>query len=159
MNCLHCNTETKNPKYCSKSCSAIMSNTSHPKRVTKKRCIDCGGSVANYRKSRCDEHTEIYRENKYKNLTIGQYRLKPSVVDKHPSWVHSHVRLFARSWLKHLTKQQCRHCGYNKHIELAHIKGVSSFEDSALLSEINSEDNVLPLCPNCHWEFDNLPRT
>lgn len=157
-NCINCGEPTSNPKYCSKSCSAIVSNTSNPKRTTKRKCLDCGGPVANYRKSRCDEHTELYKQEKYKILTIGEYRSRVSVAGKHPSWVHSHVRGFARSWLKHLTKQSCRHCNYNKHVELAHIKGVSSFDDSALLSEVNSEENVIPLCPNCHWEFDNLPR-
>ena len=29
------------------------------------------------------------------------------------------------------------------------------FNEDALLSEINSPLNVIPLCPTCHWEFDN----
>ena len=33
-----------------------------------------------------------------------------------------------------------------------------NYDDSALLGEVNSEDNAIQLCPNCHWEFDNLPR-
>ena len=52
----------------------------------------------------------------------------------------------------------CANCGYDKHVELAHIKAVADFDDDTLLSVVNSPDNVLSLCPNCHWEFDNLPR-
>lgn len=159
MNCLNCKAETTNPKYCTKSCAAKHTNVLYPKRKTKKTCLDCGSPVSSYRKSRCDLHTEEYKINKYKLLTIGQYRNRESVAGKHPSWIHSHIRLFARSWLSHLRKLPCKHCGYDKHVELAHIKSLSSFSNDTLLSVINSEDNVIQLCPNCHWEFDNLPRT
>ena len=91
-------------------------------------------------------------------MTIGEYRDRPSVRDKHPSWSNTHIRSFARSWFRYKTKLPCAHCGYDKHVELAHIKDIASFPDDALLSEVNSEDNIIQLCPNCHWEFDNLPR-
>lgn len=51
--------------------------------------------------------------------------------------------------------KQCVCCGYDKHFEVAHIKAVSDFEDDALISEINNEDNLIALCPNHHWEYDN----
>ena len=44
---------------------------------------------------------------------------------------------------------------YNKHIEIAHIKGVSEFSDDSLVSEINDINNLVALCPNHHWEFDS----
>lgn len=157
-NCLYCKKSTSNPKYCSKSCSAIHTNTIYPKKRTKKVCMDCQSPVSTYRNSRCDFHLEEYKRDKFKNLTVGEYRNKQSILGKHPSWIHSHVRNFARSWLKHLQNESCRYCSYSKHVELAHVKGISSFPDSATLGEINSEENVIPLCPNCHWEFDNLPR-
>lgn len=156
--CLQCGKETNNPKFCSKSCSAIYTNKAHPKRKTKKTCIVCGAPVLSYRHNRCETHWKEYKESKHKNKTIGEYRRYKSVQGKHPSWLHAHVRGFARSWLRHLTIQPCLHCGYDKHVELAHIKDVASFSDDVLLSVVNSEENVIPLCPNCHWEFDNLPR-
>lgn len=30
-----------------------------------------------------------------------------------------------------------------------------SFSMDSLISEINSLENLIYLCPNCHWEFDN----
>ena len=51
--------------------------------------------------------------------------------------------------------QKCVICGYDKHIEIAHIKSVSEFSDDALVSEINDINNLVALCPNHHWEFDN----
>ena len=88
-------------------------------------------------------------------MTIGEYRKKNSVKGKHPSWIHSHVRQFNRSWNKHLTEKPCDVCGYDKHVELCHIIPVSSFPDDALLGEFNSDDNNRVLCRNHHWEFDN----
>lgn len=158
MECLNCGKETTNPKYCSKACSAQHTNKLFPKRKTKKVCIVCGDKVKSYRHNRCEKHWQEYKDSLWKNKTIGEYRNKVSVKGKHPSWVHAHIRQFARSWLKPFTKLPCAHCGYDKHVELAHIKDVSSFPDEALLSEVNSPSNVIQLCPNCHWEFDNLPR-
>ena len=50
---------------------------------------------------------------------------------------------------------KCVVCGYNKHIEVAHIKAVADFDDSATIAEINDINNLIGLCPNHHWEFDN----
>jgi hypothetical protein len=158
MLCLNCNKETTNPKFCCKSCSATYTNKQYPKRKTNKTCSICGEQVKSYRHTKCEKHWQEYKNNQYQNKTIGEYRNYESVKGKHTSWINSHIRLFARSWLKHLTKLPCAHCGYDKHVELAHIKPIASFTDDCLLSDVNSELNVIQLCPNCHWEFDNLPR-
>lgn len=50
---------------------------------------------------------------------------------------------------------KCAICGYDKHIEVAHIKAVSEFDDSTPIKVINSIDNLIALCPNHHWEYDN----
>lgn len=50
---------------------------------------------------------------------------------------------------------KCAICGYDKHIEIAHIKAVSEFSDTSLISEINNINNLIALCPNHHWEYDN----
>ena len=51
--------------------------------------------------------------------------------------------------------KQCIVCNYDKHYEVAHIKSVSDFDDGSLISEINNQDNLIALCPNHHWEYDN----
>jgi hypothetical protein len=157
-NCLNCGKDTSNPKFCSKSCSASYNNKITPKRKCTRKCSRCDQIVRNYRSSLCEEHFLENKENQYRDKTLGEYRNKLSVKGKHPSWVNAHVRGFARSWLKHLAEMPCCKCGYHLHVELAHIKAVSDFSDDDLLCDVNSEENVIPLCPNCHWEFDNLPR-
>ena len=49
----------------------------------------------------------------------------------------------------------CYICGYNKHVDIAHIKAVSDFSDDTLIEVINDPSNLIPLCPNHHYEFDN----
>ena len=52
-------------------------------------------------------------------------------------------------------EKKCKVCGYKNHVEVCHIKSVSSFGDNDLITEINSFNNLIGLCPNHHWEFDN----
>ena len=49
----------------------------------------------------------------------------------------------------------CAICGYDKHYEIAHIKAVADFENDTSIAEINNENNLIALCPNHHWEYDN----
>ena len=51
--------------------------------------------------------------------------------------------------------KQCGVCGYDKHIEICHMRAVSSFSDDSFIGEINDLNNLVALCPNHHWEFDN----
>jgi predicted restriction endonuclease len=51
--------------------------------------------------------------------------------------------------------KKCMECGYNKHVEVCHIKSVSEFDEDSLVTEINHIDNLIGLCPTHHWEFDN----
>ena len=68
----------------------------------------------------------------------------------------SSIRKKAELVFKNSGKEcKCEVCGYNKHIEIAHKKAVSDFDDSATIAEINDINNLIALCPNCHWEFDN----
>lgn len=49
----------------------------------------------------------------------------------------------------------CEVCGYDKHFELCHIKSVSSFDNNTPIKVVNNLNNLIALCPNCHWEFDH----
>lgn len=48
----------------------------------------------------------------------------------------------------------CLVCGYDFAVEAAYIKPVKSFPGGALVREMNTVENLLPLCPNHHIEFD-----
>jgi predicted restriction endonuclease len=155
--CFHCGVKTTNPKFCSKSCAA-KTNNKIPKRKISKKCSNCNSIVRNYRSTLCELHYQEWLKTRKENLlnqTLEQYTERKSIKRLHPSSKFAHIRGLCRSWHKEKLKLPCHVCGYSKHVELAHIKSLSSFSPTATLQEVNSSSNVIQLCPNCHWEFDN----
>ena len=73
----------------------------------------------------------------------------------HRSSAYGLIRSQARSIAKSLGFSKCLKCLYDKHYEVCHIKPISSFPLDTPISVINSPDNLMPLCPNCHWEHDH----
>jgi predicted restriction endonuclease len=125
--------------YCKKCSNKLTTNGQYNqcscgKRKTKKsnRCQSC--SNANQQKYETLEDILHYRSR------YGQ------------SAAFNIVRGRARSLLTH---SKCQKCGYDKHVEACHIKPISSFPNNTLIDTINAPDNLLALCPNCHWEFDH----
>lgn len=146
VNCGHCGTQTKNNKYCTRTCAATVNNLK-PKRVKKLfSCITCSLEISRRRKycNTCDPRTKG-------DITLGEaiYR------KHHRSSAYALVRSRARSVVKD-EKAKCEVCSYNKHVEVAHIKAIAEFSEETLLSVINDRSNLRLLCPNCHWELDNL---
>lgn len=71
------------------------------------------------------------------------------------SWRGSIQKTARRVYESSDRPKQCAVCGYDKTYEVAHIKSVSEFGSDDLVSDINSVDNLIALCPNHHWEFDH----
>ena len=162
--CYKCNTtftsksKPSNPNrpFCSRSCSAQVNNKEHPKRREEGVCSICQSPCPRrYKTCSSCRHLKRGREY-YESMTLDSYRNKLSVKDKHRSWLNVHVRYFARKWTD--ISEGCAWCGYTKHVEVCHVIPVSSFSGDRTLGEVNSSDNIIVLCRNCHWEFDNLPR-
>jgi hypothetical protein len=160
-------TEIKRSKtgkhYCSRSCSASKNNLFVQKnKPIKFVCTQCNIIFTRNYKNRsnkiclqCKEQNGNYQNiltNTIKNQTIKEYCVSNNV---HPSWRFARIRGLNRSWNKQLTNNPCQVCGYKTHVELAHIKPLHSFKEHSLLSEVNNPNNILVLCPNHHWEFDN----
>ena len=146
--CLCCNNETKNDKFCSRNCSSSYNNRK-PNRRTKKeyQCRECGKKLSK-RKVVCDEHNPFIVD--WTTITLGEMKKNRKYQG------HSRIRNLARTNIeKSDRKKECQNCGYDKHYETCHIKAISSFTDDTFVSEINDDSNILILCPNCHWEFDN----
>lgn len=148
MNCLQCQCETKNPKFCSRSCSAKYTNTINPKRKKVRICKSCPNLIGRGR-----TYCKSCRGPRNDDPTLGSLILKYS--KHHRSSAFVLIRTRARAIADSIGWKSCVKCGYDKHIEIAHIKPISSYSDDTLISVINKVDNLIPLCPNCHWEFDN----
>lgn len=68
---------------------------------------------------------------------------------------YAHIRDIARrTYNKSNKPKECIHCGYDKHYEVAHIKAIKDHPKDSKISEVNHIDNLIALCPNCHWELD-----
>jgi predicted HNH restriction endonuclease len=67
----------------------------------------------------------------------------------------SRLRADARRQYFAARPYRCAQCGYDKHIEVSHKRPLASFPGDTPISVVNSLDNLVGLCPNCHWEFDH----
>jgi hypothetical protein len=145
--CLNCSKATSNPKFCCQSCACSFSNRTSPRRrIFKQRnCERCFKDLTGYRRRFCVECS-----------IPPDLTLKDAIYTKHyRSAAFALVRYRARAILLKLGWTTCCNCSYIKHFEACHIKPIKSFSDDTLLSVINNPDNLLPLCPNCHWELDH----
>jgi hypothetical protein len=150
MNCLHCNKYTENPKFCSRSCSATMTNRTNPRRKKDPNNIcSCGKSI-NYRTLMCIDCLRAQRELR----TLDEMCRDKNFV--HRRSLYGTVRAHARGKMDRLgIPQACYDCGYSVHVQVCHIKPLHTFEGSATLGEVNDLSNLRYLCPNHHWELDH----
>ena len=97
-------------------------------------------------------------EPKIKNISPIMLKTKGELLSERKNYqsYRSSIRKLAEKVYKDSGKEfKCAICGYDKHIEIAHIKAVSDFPDDTSIAEINNINNLIGLCPNHHWEFDN----
>lgn len=95
---------------------------------------------------------------KEKNIPFVDNISKGDLFKRNKLWqtARSQIQKKARENYENSNKpKKCIVCGYDKHYEVAHIKAVSEFDNSALISEIDNIKNLIALCPNHHWEYDN----
>jgi len=145
ISCHCCRVLTDNPKFCSRSCSAKVSNKCKPKRVAKLRsCIRCGCQVFR-RRTVCDDCLTPL------DVTLEEIQYTKHGAASAFALVRSRARAITKDWEK-----VCSHCGYSKHVEVCHIKAVSEYPLDSRVSIVNDPSNLILLCPNCHWEFDHL---
>lgn len=131
---------TKKQKFCSHSCSASFNNKNRKREKNYSKCKICEKTTQSYTKTYCKICKINILENKRKK-------------DVHRSSITSHARTILNNSKR---KKECQNCKYNKHVEVCHIKPVSSFNENTLITQINDAANLVYLCPNCHWEYDHL---
>jgi 5-methylcytosine-specific restriction endonuclease McrA len=108
--------------------------------------------------SPCSLSFFYWKEFKMKKFIISLclFFVAGNVYEKHhKSSAYALVRSQARTVAKQQGWKSCCKCGYDKHIEIAHIKPISDYSPDTKINVINDPKNLMPLCPNCHWEFDH----
>ena len=175
--CLNCDsifiTKDKRQKYCSRRCAAIVNNSKSIKRIaiSYTNCKICGIHVdlkpkpdgGFYKRNYCDPCLKALKITSligtFLECDLFVNQTKGSLYSRRKNWqsANSSIRSHARKvyFASNLPKQ-CNVCAYDKHIEICHKKQVKEFTENVTILEINSLDNLIALCPNHHWEFDNL---
>jgi len=149
----------KNPKYC-KECGKVIVVKEHEMCSEVRKKIYCNRSCSVTHTNRNRERKKKEKEVKEKKPIFNYLKgvTKKEFFDS--KGVYYKFRAVIRKqahYIYHLNngEKKCCVCGYDKHIEVCHIKSVSSFGDNDLITDINSINNLIGLCPNHHWEFDN----
>jgi hypothetical protein len=136
MKCLNCNAETKNLKFCTKSCSAIFNNTLR-KKTKYYQCLSCRKNVLfNNRKK------NLYCSSKCQGL----FQFKTETTDRIVKGLVVCPKVLKKYLLA--IRPHCSMCGlgqfWNENkltLQLDHIDGNS---------DNNFPNNLRLLCPNCH---------
>ena len=69
---------------------------------------------------------------------------------------YNYIRMHSRRLIVSLgIDKVCSCCKFEHGIQICHIKPISDFPEDTPLNEVNSLDNLVLLCPNCHWLFDH----
>ena len=145
--------------FCSRKCSNIISNTNrwknHISSYRKHPCIKCQKPRGWRNESGlCNDCFNKTLTEKSKSITLRELKQKHNK-RINGRWYSAEIRSLNKSWNFELTKKPCQKCGFSHHSELCHIKAIKDFDDNATLGEINNPSNIVVLCPNCHWLFDN----
>ena len=168
-----------NPNIC-KFCNAIIQvpdNAKVPAIKLKKFCNQsCAAKFNNIGKNRHRSIERTEQDIKYPTkvtrkkdvIPLSVYKQNISILNKtkgelfynRKNWqsARSSIQKSARDMYFMVAKHNhCCHkeCKYDTHIDVAHIKSVSDFDSSSKVSDINDKYNLIGLCKNHHWEFDN----
>jgi hypothetical protein len=149
--CLKCNNETKNKKFCSRSCSVSHNNKVPKRKAATKHCAHCD-IVLNPDGRECRLTVCKNCNKNHVDWSTVTYR---NITDKRIYQVHSRIRNVARRiYNKSNLPKCCVVCGHDKHYEVCHIKPISEHAPDDTVAIINDLRNLVALCPNHHWELD-----
>ena len=121
--------------------------------IRKNFCVDCGKDVIRKHIQRCKN---CYLQNKISEANAK--RFSEMVNTEGGSTIRFNgIRRLARRVMELAgIAKQCKNCGWQEHVEACHIRPLSEFYRlDSLVGEANDLSNLIYLCPNCHWLFDN----
>ena len=160
MKCFNCDKELlgrEQKKFCSQSCAASFNNRITPKRKAGYRaCKSCKKLFLKKDLAINCYCLDCKTKNKNNLLYNRNPTKKEMIYEKHTHGAaYAYIRWHSRKVVMKDMPKICQFCGYSNHVEVAHKKSIADFADDCKLSEINNIDNLMLLCPNHHWEFDN----
>lgn len=146
--CYRCGKSTRNQKYCSRTCANTVNGNLYPSRTRMPRfCKKCKVEVPG-RRTVCDSCSRKVVD--WHTVTLGS--LRDRALQQYAAQIRNQARL---AYQRSGRPTECAVCGYSRHVEICHIRAISQFEPTASVAEVNKLENLVALCPNHHWEFDN----
>lgn len=168
VNCTNCNKEIiknlsdfkkiKNP-FCSQSCAGTFNGKAFPKRKPELKSI-----IKRLSTQTCTICTKFSRtKTRICQSCKTEIQLKAygeKIIEDFKSTYARHkyqkIRNHAHQIFKFYSiEKKCKICEYTLHVELCHLKSISSFPKDTKISIVNSLDNLAYLCPTHHWEQEN----
>lgn len=147
-------------RFCSKACSNAGVKR-RIKKITYCSAEGCNNVVSYYLNKFCksciDKKAHWARNSNTGKLLPEQTIAEASHKRRGGANAYDNIRCNARKIMREAIDGGvgCTHCGWNHHVQVCHIKSINSFSKDTLVSEVNDKKNLILLCPNCHWLFDN----
>lgn len=164
-NCITCQVELKTKdqkKFCGRSCAAKYNNKIPNRKVKERTSLrkckteECFEELYTNKDGRRSFCSKCISENKHlRGLDVGESTIEEMVTRLGSN---RYDRIRAHTHVLHRKEKQtaiCENCKYDKHVELCHIVSISSFPKETKVKIVNARENILFLCPNCHWEYDH----
>ncbi len=149
--CRECGKATNNPSFCSQKCAGTHNLRPYWDERTRqakkdRKCPGCGG-YKYYNSALCHDcfvrtrlEGQLDRTLEDATMNNGNARVK---------WAH--VRSIARRYMELEGRlDKCEECEFDARVEVSHVRPISEFSPSALLREVNAQENMRALCPNHH---------
>lgn len=164
-----------NPNYC-KNCGKLIHITTSPSEARKRKFCghSCAASFNNKGIKRHGKNSSICPKCGNKKVLTSKtcHRCKiDSIYEEamltpinklwagnnlHTQYKNNNVRRWAKKLLDYWeVEKKCIVCEYDLHVEACHIKPITDFPDNTPMGIVNAKYNLIYLCRNCHWEFDN----
>lgn len=145
-----CNNKTAGKNVC---CSRACSNRFFPRRKKElRKCTRCKEKFPGHGTCPSCKDKILANKERFQQTTLFELTEAYETNGIHKSWRYSELRGDARRKTNFVA---CAVCGYTIHVEVCHIKAISSFPLTATVAEVNELVNLVGLCPNHHYEFDH----
>jgi hypothetical protein len=142
-------------QYCGQSCAAKVLNSKNNTQGNKYRvCTTCPCPIegkAKFCKPCKSKRFSMLRSADYSLITLKQLRENYTLSEYHAKLRGNSRAVYKLSGRPNI----CSICSYSKHVDICHIKPIADFTEDVVISEVNSLNNLITLCKNHHWEFDN----
>lgn len=148
--------QKRNTQCCSHTCASSLRVQVHIKKIPQRVCRACHVTFKSASRAFCNTCIESKR-SRYKkfNYRLPSEMCLKDVIKREGANRYDIIRFWARNSILNIEQAKCEKCGYSKHVEVAHKKAISKYPEDSSIATVNSRDNIMLLCPNCHWEFDH----